>query len=225
LHKRTIPRINLLFLLVPPVVFFVAYTLLSDDMGVRYIIPVLLFSHLLGGVALAQLLRSAKIWTRAGGVVLCLWLVIAAAGIYPDHLSYFNEAACLLDRPSRIGLDGGSRCGAAWLEDSNIDWGQGVKQLKTWLDRNASGRTVHLGYFGSFPPEAYGIRYEPLEERDLVAPHTPGLYVVSAAYVARAQAGEAFGPGGDWLRHPPTAIVGHAYYVYDVLTVPIAGQH
>ena len=224
LHKRTIPRLGLLFLLIPPVVFFVAYTLLSDDMGVRYIIPVLLFSHLLGGLAVSQLLRSAQIRMQALGVALCLWLVIAAVGIYPDHLSYFNEAACLIDHPGRIGLDGGSRCGVAWLEDSNIDWGQGLRTLRTWLESNAPGKTVHLGYFGSFAPESYGIRYEPLEARDLVAPHIPGLYVVSAAYVARAQAGEAFSAGGDWLRRPPKAVVGHAYYVYDVLSVPGAIQ-
>src|SRR5579864_6077905 len=140
LHRRTIPRLALLFLLIPPVVFFVAYTLLSDDMGVRYIIPVLLFCHLFGGVALAQLLQSAKIWTRTAAVVLCIWLVIAAVGIYPDHLSFFNEAACLLDHPSLVGLDGGSRCGVAWLEDSNIDWGQSLKKLRTWLDTNAQGK-------------------------------------------------------------------------------------
>ena len=52
-------------------------------MGVRYIIPVLPFGFLLGGVGLAALFRSARRWQRAAGAALCLWLVAAAAGIWP----------------------------------------------------------------------------------------------------------------------------------------------
>src|ERR1019366_1625913 len=44
------------------------------------------------------------------------WLPAAAAGIYPDGLAYFNEAACLTTNPGAIGLDGGTRCGPLWLD-------------------------------------------------------------------------------------------------------------
>jgi hypothetical protein len=142
-------------------------------------------------------------------------MVVAAAGIYPDQLSYFNEAACFFDNPSGIGLDGGTRCGPAWLDDSNIDWGQGVKQLKAWIDENAYGRPVHVGYFGSFPPAVYGVAIGPSDYADVLAGIKPGLYAVSAQILAHAR-----DPGsghGAWLLHAkPIAVVGHTWYIYDL---------
>ena len=147
------------------------------------------------------------------------WVVVASIGIYPDELSYFNESACLLRNPRSIGWDGGSRCGPAWLDDSNVDWGQGLKQLKLWLDRNAPGRHIRLGYFGTIPPEAYGISYSPMSDDDLLNGTAPGVYAVSAHIVAStpAVAKQARGGGAEWLRATaPVAIVGHAYYIFDV---------
>jgi hypothetical protein len=197
------------FLLLTPAVFVLAVTLFADDLGIRYIIPALPFAHLLGGLGLTSLWHLGTAWSRPLVVALCAWAVVAAAGIYPDHLSYFNESACLLESPAAIGWDGGTRCGPLWLDDSNVDWGQGLKQLRTWIDRNAPGRVVRLGYFGVFPPEQYGLRVEPIGEDALMAAPTPGLYAVSAHGVARF--------AGSWLRRlPPVAIVGHAFYIYDV---------
>ena len=158
-------------------------------------------------------------WRRALAVVLCGWLMVAAIGIYPDHLSYFNEASCLLDDPKKIGLDGGTRCGPSWLDDSNVDWGQGIKQLKAWLDQNQKGRTIHLGSFSTFPPEEYGIQFVPMTDEDLLTGQTPGLYAVSSHIIAStpAIAQKSLGKGAEWLRTtPPLAIVGHAYYILEI---------
>src|SRR2546427_5973955 len=51
--------------------------------------------------SLAGLVRAPAPGKRIAAAVLCAWLVVAAAGIYPDGLSYFNESACLLDDPDR----------------------------------------------------------------------------------------------------------------------------
>lgn len=217
--NRSLPRLAIAFLLIPPVAMFVGYTLFSDNMGVRYLAPVLPFMHLLGGAGLAALVSDSHAWGKTLAVVLSLWLAVAAAGIYPDHLSYFNEAACLLDRPSQVGWDGGSRCGTAWLDDSNTDWAQGVKQLKTWLDANAQGRTVRVGYFGSFPTAVYGVNVGPQDVSDILNGPTPGLYAVSAQFLVRAHEP---GPGhGNWLlTTQPKAIVGHSFYIYDIPAGP-----
>jgi hypothetical protein len=135
------------FLLLPPTVLFASYTWGADDIGVRYIIPILPFTWLLGGIALARLAGSASRMARIACVAACIWLIVAAAGIYPDHLSYFNESACLIDNPGKIGWDGGTSCGTAWLADSNLDWGQGLKQLKSWLDAHAANRPLYLAAF------------------------------------------------------------------------------
>jgi hypothetical protein len=100
-----------------------------------------------------------------------------------------------------------------------VDWGQGLRQLKAWLDENANDRTVRLGQFGLFPPEAYGIEFERVTDSDLLTGSRPGLYAISAHIVAStpAIAKRLRGSGAEWLRDSePVAVVGHAYYVFDV---------
>jgi 4-amino-4-deoxy-L-arabinose transferase-like glycosyltransferase len=140
LRGKTVPPLAKLFLLLPPAVLFAAHTLWADNLGVRYIIPMLPFAYLIAGAGAAWLLQHRARWARPLAAVLGLWLVATAIGIYPDHLAYFNEAACLPGTPAQIGMDGGTRCGPMWLDDSNVDWGQGLKQMKQWMDRNAKGR-------------------------------------------------------------------------------------
>jgi hypothetical protein len=218
-RDASIQTLSRIFLLLPPVLIVGGYTVMSFNIGIRYLIPALPFAFLLGGAAIAKLFRATRVPVRAVTGVLCGWVVIGAIGIYPDHLSYFNEAACVLDNPKKLGFDGGSRCGPTWLDDSNVDWGQGLKQLKGWLDQNAPGRQVRLGYFGTIPPEAYGIAHVPMTDEDLLNGNSPGLYAVSAHIVAStpAVALQAAGRGAEWLRQRrPVAIVGHAYYIFDV---------
>jgi hypothetical protein len=225
LRSRAIPVLPKLFLLVPPAVLFAGYSISADDLGIRYLIPILPFLYLLGGWGLASLATASSMWTRAAAAVLALWMVVAAVGIYPDHLSYFNELACLPSHASELGFDGGSRCGPLWLNEHNVDWGQGLDQLQTWLARNAPGRPLQLAYFGFVPPEFYGIRAQKIGARELMESRTPqpGLYAISAHFVAGVPpAGAQFaGGGGAWLRtFPPTAIVGHAFYIYDIPQTP-----
>lgn len=208
-RNPAISRTLKFFVFLPPIVFLAAATFLADDIGIRYVMPAMPFAYLAGGVALASLLRG-PVWTRAIGGVACLWLAIAAAGIYPDHLSYFNEFACLPGDTDHIGWDGGARCGPSWLADSNVDWGQGLPQLKAWLDANAAGKQVRLAYFGGYPPEGYGIAYGPAQK--YLVPSPPrGLYAISSHIVAVGPEQGDFG----WLREEPVAVVGHAYYIFE----------
>jgi hypothetical protein len=213
------PVLTKLFLLLPPVFFVLTVTFMADDLGVRYIMPALPFAYMLGGLALSKLAGGTWPWRRPAVAAIGAWIVVAAAGIYPDHLSYFNEAACLIDAPERIGIDGGSRCGPLWLDDSNVDWGQGLKQLRAWADQHGAGRTLRLAYFGTFPPAGYGLNAEKIDPQTLISRPAPGLYAVSAFWVGRVPAAvEAVAPGAtSWLRQvAPVAIVGHAFYIYDI---------
>jgi hypothetical protein len=76
-----------------------------------------------------------------------------------------------------------------------------------------------LAYFGTFPPEAYGLAHEKIGVAEMMEEPRPGLYAVSAHYVARLpEVGARVKRGaGGWLRTtPPAAVVGHAFYVYEV---------
>jgi len=133
----------------------------------------------------------------------CVLLTAESASSYPNYLAFFNAAA------------GGPKAGPRYLLDSNIDWGQDVKKLRSWLHaRNIE--SVCMFYFGNTGVEFYGIpmKYLPrtweTEERerlDCVAAVsvTPlyGLYVPRDSYA--------------WLREKePAARVGWSIYVYDL---------
>jgi len=47
------------------------------------------------------------------------------------------------------------------LLDSSLDWGQGLLDLKSWMDSRGIDQ-VYLSYFGSAMPAGYGIDYQPL---------------------------------------------------------------
>jgi hypothetical protein len=207
---KQIPVLDKLFLVVPPAAIFAGHTIWADDLGIRYIVAALPFAYVLGGLGLATLAASAQKWARYAAIPLCAWSVLAATGVYPDHLSYFNESACLLTNPGQVGLDGGTRCGPLWLDDSNVDWGQGLKQLKAWLDRNAPGRPLQLAYFGSIDAADYGIRAENIESARMAGNPAPGLYAISAHFIAHDAP-------YDWPHStPPRAIIGHQLYIFDI---------
>jgi hypothetical protein len=101
--------------------------------------------------------------------------------IFPHYLAYFNELA------------GGPRNGWHSLADSNIDWGQDLPGLKTWLDRNNIREPVYLSYFGTADPRFYQISYKSV-------PNVLGAYILTAPrredpYTATRQFQSALQPG------------------------------
>ncbi len=223
-RRGAAPAMDRAFLLLPPAFLFGAYSIYSDNLGFRYMIPALPFLHLVGGAGLAFLFKEGGAWRKAAAVVLIVWMVVAGTAIYPDHLSYFNEMACLLSEPGWTGLDGGTRCGPLWFDDSNVDWGQGMYQLQAWLAKHPPKGILRLGYFGSIRHESYGIDANRVTVEDLERGPSPGTYAVSAHILARtigrlrARHGEG---GGNWLLNtPPAAVVGHAYYIYEIPPLP-----
>ena len=223
-RDRSVADLDRAFLVLPPAAILVFYTLFSHNLGFRYLIPMLPFLHLLAGFGAAWLWRSGGALRRATAPLLLVWLAVNAYGIAPDPLAFFNESACLVTHPSRIGLDAGSACGIEWLDDSNVDWGQGLKQLKGWLDANAPNRRIGLGYFGTGRPDAYGIDFDRLGGQEIDRGLRPGLHAISAHLLARSlgslRARHGHGPG-NWIDHtPPKAVVGHAYYIYEIKPGP-----
>jgi hypothetical protein len=214
------PALDRAFLFVPPAFLFLMYTLFSDNLGMRYLIPVLPFLHLAGGTGARALWQSGSALKRGLAAALFVWLGINAWGIAPDHLSFFNESACLTTEPGKIGRDAGSACGTLWLDDSNVDWGQGVKELAAWLQVHAPQQRIGLAYFGTGRPQAVGIEFDRVNPRDLEKPLPPGLYAISAHLLARARGSlhARYGDGAEnWIAHTqPAAVVGHAFYVYEI---------
>ncbi len=136
------------------------------NIGVRHVLPLYPVLFVLAGAAVAIARRRIG-RVAIGGLV--IWLVAATAWAHPHYLSYFNEAA------------GGPARGHRWLSDSNIDWGQDLIRLADYAQAHPHER-LHLAYFGSALPAAYGIDYSPLPSYlPLEAPDalTPGTYAIS----------------------------------------------
>ncbi len=136
-----------LFLIVPPIVFFLLASYSRVNIGVRVVLPISPFVYLVA----AGLVVPGD-WALVRRLILVVCLVcsgFAAQSASPNDITYFNELA------------GGTRGGARYLADSNLDWGQGLPALQQWMRANRV-EVVYLGYFGTDRPESYGLRYQPL---------------------------------------------------------------
>ena len=71
LRARDIGALAKLFLVLPPVVLFAIHSMFADDLGMRYIIGVLPFTCLVGGLGLAWLVRGGSVVKRCVAGVLC----------------------------------------------------------------------------------------------------------------------------------------------------------
>jgi len=145
---RRVRPLPLLWLGIPPVVYFIASLASPIDIGLRHILPIYPFLFILAGAALFPQGggRGPVRPTQAAAAVLAALLAVESAGIYPHYLAFFNAAA------------GGPVHGARYLVDSNLDWGQDLLHLKEWA-RTHGAAPLCLSYFGEADPAYYGISY------------------------------------------------------------------
>ena len=205
-----------LLILVPPMAFFLASTAARLNLGYRHLLPVLPFLAVhVGRLAspTSCFLLSAPRVARYLTIALIVALAFSTLSIYPHFLAYFNL------------VGGGPQRGWHILVDSNIDWGQDLKGLRAWMEKEEVER-VRLSWFGSAYPEAYGITYDLLPG----VPHgfltwedppfnreqpEPGVYVISVTNLV----GVIF-PDHDlfaWFRdRPPDDRIGYSLFIYRV---------
>ncbi len=201
-------------LLVPAVGYF-AIALTSDiNLGYRHILPTLPFLIVFSVVAIFKgfNLNAGKKKVLASSI-LSLWLIVSIMLNYPDFLAYFNVFA------------GGPDNGWRSLVDSNLDWGQDLDDLSTWMDEN-DVQQVWLSYFGEARPEYYGIEYKGLDSFPprLMNPQArpffpqepaPGIYAISATNLQ----GVHFTNHDQfaWFREmEPLDKLGYSIFLYDV---------
>jgi len=97
--------------------------------------------------------------------------------------------------------------------DSNLDWGQGLLQVKDYMKYNNLG-AVKLVYFGSINPLVYGVFAKPMRQQEAVKPEAD-LYLISATslYDVYSKDHQAW----QWARDlEPTDRIGESIFVYDM---------
>jgi hypothetical protein len=143
---RPLHRREMLFLLAPALLFFTVLTQARVNIGVRYLLPVYPLLFILASRVATISTRPA--WMMPSIIVLALvFNATSTLRLVPHQLAYFNE------------LIGGPAQGYRYLSDSNVDWGQDLKRVKAFMDREGVP-IVYLSYFGTAPPAYYGIRYQ-----------------------------------------------------------------
>jgi hypothetical protein len=197
-----------LFWIVPPFLYIGLASLSSLQLGVRLVLPALPFGLMIAGRAVAALARGRYVWILA-----VLFTVAAAriAQIYPHPISFFNLFV------------GDPMHGARILSDSNVDWGQDLRELAE-LVRRTGIRKLRLSYFGNDSVWAY-FREDQLE---LVAPPwgddfakgtvykpTRGFYAISSSLLP----GHMFEPRyreyyKEFWQRKPIATAGYSIYLY-----------
>lgn len=128
-----------------PIALYVGVSIAGNlNIGHRHLAPLYPLLFLLcGGIVR---LWSGSRTVRTVTILLLVAYALSFATATPRYLSYFNFTA------------GGPKGGWRYLLDSNIDWGQDLPRLKAWMEASGTPE-IHLAYFGTADPAAYGIRY------------------------------------------------------------------
>jgi hypothetical protein len=166
------------------------------------------FRHFLAPYAFLLMLASRSLSRPSRGAAFVAWggLALAAAHVatyHPDYLSYVNRP---IDKPYLA------------MSDSNVDWGQSLKQVRAWVDaRPRDGRPIALGYFGQSRDGdmlAYylgdSVRVVQVEDP---RPQT-GLLIVSTALLAGVY--DPADTYGVFRSVRPDETIGHSMLVYDL---------
>jgi 4-amino-4-deoxy-L-arabinose transferase-like glycosyltransferase len=136
-------RREMIFLLLPAVIFFVSAVSAKVDIGIRHILPIMPFLIVLVAGAAVALARQSRKWAWAVAVLLVLD-VASSLHAFPNYLPYSNEAFGGPFRTYRV------------LADSNDGWGGGLKALHASLARR--GITQCWFAYSALPnPRSFGI--------------------------------------------------------------------
>jgi hypothetical protein len=142
-------RREFIFLTLPVLLYLGTAIASMINLGIRHLLPIFPFCIVLAGTAAASLLARSKA-IRIAVAALLLLTTISSLHAFPDYLAYSNEAA------------GGPSHTYRLATDSNSDWGQELKWVKSWLDRNPTSN-CWFAYTQPFvSPAYYGIPCHPL---------------------------------------------------------------
>ncbi len=183
------------------------------NIGLRHVLPTFPFIYLLISGKIGQ-------WIKPEGqrfpnpiklslaAILALWYIIESVLTFPHYLAYFNELA------------GGPANGYKYAADSNLDWGQDLKRLKDFVEKNKIEK-IKVDYFGGGSPRYYlGNKYEQLNPNNSDQRH--GWIAVSATLLqgGRGQAAKGYDRDTTYYRwldeYEPISKIGYSIFVYKI---------
>lgn len=200
-------RVNEYFLIIPAVLYFIAFMLNEINIGVRHILPVYPFIF----VFVSKLVnvkftipKKEKLWQWLLAIFLG-WYILSSILVYPHYSEYFNE------------LVGGPNNGQKYLLDSNIDWGQDTRLFYEWLVKNnLNNPSTRTELFtnertNDFPPyNLYRFNTTPIKCQP-----SPGIIAISVNKLYDLEQRQE--TCVKWLRdRTPFKKIGYSIFIYNI---------
>ncbi len=180
--------IDTYYLVLVPVIYFIAASAGNLQIGLRHILPIYPFCFIIAAGSVS-LLRYK--FFKIAIPLLCAWLLFNCINVWPNYISYFNESI------------GGPKNGWRYLRDSNIDWGQDLPALSAYMKKN-NINDITLEYFGEDDPALYGIKFNKFNKDEYRRPQEK-VYAVSVNYLDNVE----------WAKDcKPVATAGNSIFVY-----------
>jgi hypothetical protein len=192
-------------LLVLPLSLLLAGMASRVNTGVRHLLPVFPFLLLAAGAAAGWLAgrRRGRVLLAALGILTVGEFSLA----YPDTLASFNLLA------------GGPARGDRWLAGTDMDWGQGLKALGSWMRAN-DVEEINLACHNTLVDESLGFRahrlpiYRKNSMRMLEDARLPGYVAVSASVLTGYTLEGGDNPYKVFRDMAPVALIGRSIRVY-----------
>ncbi len=200
------------YLLIPVAVYFAAVSTSHFDIGARHLLPIYPFLYVLAGAAAANMFYRSRPWAVLATALL-LWQPVTSLRVAPAYMAYGNEAW------------GGPLQVHRYLSDANVDWGQQLKAVRLYLDRNHI-TNCWFAYFpdGAVEPEDYGVHCHRLPTANIlswirlpmdVPPVINGTVLISDSDLEGIEFGDgALNPYNSFKPLKPIAVIQDGIDVY-----------
>ncbi len=126
---------------IPFVVYWAISVKGSLNIGTRHLLPTLPFLYLFIGLTMQRIIESKKLAANISIILIVTLIAVPVLAAYPNYLSYFNIFT--YGQPKYF-----------LLVDSSLDWGQDLKRLANYSQKNGI-HDMKIDYFGGSLPEYY----------------------------------------------------------------------
>ncbi len=188
------PASGFWILVLPPAMFLLWSMTGHINIGVRHVMPVIVFIPLWIGAAGARLRRA---WQMPIAAVVVVGIGLTALLAWPHTLGYFNAAA------------GGTAHGHTILQDSNLDWNQDTWRLRSYLTQH------HISTYGlAIPGNRKELFFDEAGYVMTDEEYAHGERPVGTYYISAGALYDTNNPF-HWLwNETPTTVVGTTIYEY-----------
>ena len=181
------------------------------NIGIRHILPTFPVLYILVSGQISKVLEKDKKIIKILVTILLLWYGLGTINAYPNFISYFNESV------------GGSSQGYKYVTDSNLDWGQDLKQLAQFVEEN-NIEMIYIDYFGGDDLDyRFGNKYQTWwGDRNPNDLPSNGWLAVSATFLQGGNGKTVHGYNEktdyyNWLnQYEPVEVINNSIFIYQI---------